>query len=372
MTVSLDAAMALAQLLGDEALGLSSPNPPVGAVVVSPGGQYIGTGHTHPAGGPHAEIMALRAAGERARGATLVCTLEPCAHTGRTGPCTAAIIEAGIAEVAYAVTDPNPLAAGGAQVLRDAGITVHAGLQSEDAEAGALRYWLHTQRTGRPFVTWKVAQSLDGQVAAEDGSSQWITSPQARADVHILRRQVDAVIAGAGTLRRDNPRLTARDEDGRDLKRQPLRVIISSAGRIDPAATAFDNAAPTLLAVGPSASHEHIETLRGRGIEVWVSPGSAAQGIDLQALGRELAQRGVLHALLEGGPTTAGSFIAAGLADEARIYLAPKLLLSGMWPALRGYGVNSIEDAIELDIIELERFGPDIRVTAEPRVRGES
>lgn len=372
MNVTLDEAMGRARELGAQSVGQSSPNPPVGAVVLSADGEYVGAGRTQPVGGPHAEIMALREAGDRADGATLVCTLEPCAHTGRTGPCTSAIIEAGIAEVVYAVADPNPVAAGGAQVLHQAGVAARAGVGRSEAEAGALRAWLHTQRTGRPFVTWKVGQSLDGQVAAEDGSSQWITSPQSRADVHALRARVDAIIAGAGTLRRDNPRLTARDDSGAALERQPLRVIVSSTGRVDPGAAVFDGAAPTLLALGPGASHEHVEALRARGIDVWVSPGSTAQGADLQALSQQLAHRGVLHALIEGGPTTAGSFIAAGLVDEARIYLAPKLLLSGMWPALRGYGVSSIQDALELDITDLERIGPDLRVTAVPRVRDAS
>ncbi|WP_228389524.1 bifunctional diaminohydroxyphosphoribosylaminopyrimidine deaminase/5-amino-6-(5-phosphoribosylamino)uracil reductase RibD [Cumulibacter manganitolerans] len=355
--------------IGERAMGLSSPNPPVGAVVVRDGA-VIGRGHTQPGGGPHAEIEALREAGAAARGATLVCTLEPCAHTGRTGPCADAIAEAGIARVVYAVGDPTEQAAGGHQRLESAGVQVRDGVLGEQARAGALRAWLHDRVSGRPYVIWKVAQSLDGQIAAEDGSSQWITGPDARADVHRLRSQIDAIVVGAGTVRADDPQLTARDAAGVPRGRQPLRVVLSSAGRLPEAARVLDGSVPTLVATGPDTPPDAVRRLAARGAQVWRSPGTRGEGIELRALLGELHQRGVLSVLVEGGPTVAGSFAGAGLIDEVRAYLAPTLLVSGMWPALRGYGISSIDDAIGLDIADVRRIGADVRIVAVRRDAG--
>lgn len=355
---------ALAQ--GELARGLSSPNPPVGAVVIRDG-LIVGRGHTQQAGGAHAEVMALRDAGAAAAGALLVCTLEPCAHTGRTGPCAQAIIDAGIAEVAYAVADPTEQAAGGHQLLTDAGIAVTDGIHREMAERGALRGWLAVQRTGRPFVTWKVGQSLDGQIAAADGSSRWITGPRSRAAVHRLREQVDAILVGAGTVRADDPALTARDEDGALRSRQPLRIVLSSSGRLPAESQVLDGRVPTLIAVGPGADRREIDRLEQRGARVWRSPGERSEGVDLPALLEQLAGEGVLTVLVEGGPTVAGTFAAAGLIDEVQAYIAPKLLVSGMWPALRGYGISSIGDALGLQITDVQRSGEDVLVTAVRR-----
>src|SRR3954453_12435362 len=215
MTVSAAerAAMARARELGESVLGTTSPNPAVGAVVLSADGDVVGEGATSPPGGPHAEVIALRQAGERARGGTAVVTLEPCAHTGRTGPCAEALVAAGIARVVYAADDPNPVAAGGAQVLADAGVEVVSGVEAHAAASGALRPWLHAVRTGRPFVTWKFAATLDGRVAAADWTSRWISSPASRADVHVLRASVDAVVVGSGTVLADDPHLTVREGD---------------------------------------------------------------------------------------------------------------------------------------------------------------
>lgn len=355
-----EAAMRRAIDISADALGLSSPNPPVGAVLIDESGASISEGTTRPVGGPHAEIVALAQAGDRARGATMVCTLEPCAHTGRTGPCASALIAAGVRRVVYAVGEQNGVAAGGGQMLREAGIEVVAGCCSDQAARGPLRYWLHAQRTGRPYVSWKLAASLDGQSAAADGSSQWITSAAARNEVHQLRSVSDAIIVGAGTVRADDPQLTSRKSDGELRPRQPLRVVISNSAQISPNAKVFDGGAPTLLALGAGVSHERAHSFP---CQVVQSAGSTAEGVDLGALLRELHERGVVHALVEGGPTLAGSFIAVSLVDEIIAYVAPKLLLSGMWPALRGYGVETIADAIELEFDEVTRVGPDLRIT---------
>ena len=350
----------------EKAVGLSSPNPPVGAVVVRDG-VIVGRGHTQPAGGAHAEVMALREAEEAAAGALLVCTLEPCAHTGRTGPCAEAIIEAGVTEVAYAVTDPTDQAAGGHQRLVDAGLRVHPGLLREEAERGALRSWLFVQRAHRPYVIWKVAQSLDGQIAAADGSSRWITGAESRAAVHRLREQVDAILVGAGTVRADDPALTARVADGSLRARQPLRVVLSSTGRLPAGSKVLDGQVPTLIALGPGASAEALQSLDRRGVQTWRSPGRRDEGVDLSALLGTLGARGVLSVLVEGGPTVAGTFAGAGFIDEVQAYIAPKLLVSGMWPALRGYGISSISDALGLQIADVKRSGEDVLLTAVRR-----
>lgn len=344
----------------------SSPNPPVGAVIIAADGVTVGVGYTSIPGRPHAEVNALTAAGELARGATMVCTLEPCAHEGRTGPCTEAIIAAGITRVVYAVDDPNPQAAGGAQALRNAGIEVESGLMQQEARSGALRPWLHVQSTGLPFLTWKNGQSLDGQIAAADGSSQWITSPQSRAEAHRLRAQVDAIVVGAGTVRTDDPRLTARPANPGPEVVQPLRIVVTNTGQLPPKASILDGSAPTLVAVGPAVSSETVERLESRGAEVIRAGEDPSEGVDLGVLLVALRDRGVLHLLLEGGPTLAGSFVSAGLVDEIVAYVAPKLLVSGLWPALRGYGVGNIGEAIDLDITDVSMVGPDVRITACP------
>src|SRR5687767_7143860 len=237
--------MARARELGAAVLGTTSPNPPVGAVVLAADGTPIGEGATAPPGGPHAEITALAAAGDRARGGTVVVTLEPCAHTGRTGPCADALIAAGVARVVVAVPEPTQLAGGGADRLRAAGIDVEVGVERAEAEAGALAGWLTGVREQRPFVIWKVAATLDGRVAAADGSSRWITGAEARAAVHRLRATCDAVVVGSGTALADDPQLTVRDDAGADAARQPLRVVVDRRDRLPATARVLDDAAPT-------------------------------------------------------------------------------------------------------------------------------
>jgi diaminohydroxyphosphoribosylaminopyrimidine deaminase/5-amino-6-(5-phosphoribosylamino)uracil reductase len=331
------AAMHRALAQGELVRGNTSPNPPVGAVILAADGSLVGEGATTPAGGPHAEVVALAAAGESARGGTVVVTLEPCAHTGRTGPCTEALIAAGIAKVIYALDDPNPAATGGADQLREAGIEVHAGADATVAAAGALRPWLHAVQSGRPYVTWKYAATLDGRVAAADGSARWISSVASRADAHAFRSVVDAIVVGSGTVLADDPHLTVRDSEGELAKRQPLRVVLDRRHRTPQTASVLDSSSETLL----------LDT--------------AVPRFALKAL----YDRGVRHVLLEGGPTLAGAFVEARCIDEVIAYLAPTLLGAGP-VALGDAGIASLAEAVTLDVDTVTRLGSDVKIVARP------
>ena len=329
--------MARARALGESVLGTTSPNPAVGAVILSADGVPVGEGATAPPGGPHAEITALAQAGERARGGTAVVTLEPCAHTGRTGPCADALLAAGIARVVVAVPEPTELAGGGAERLRDAGVEVVLGVDRAAAEAGALAAWLTGVREQRPYVVWKVAATLDGRVAAADGTSRWITGEQARAAVHRLRATCDAVVVGSGTALADDPQLTVRDDDGRNVARQPLRVVVDRRDRVPANARVLDDAAPT-----------HV-----------------SRAADPAALLAELFDRDVRRVLLEGGPTLAAAFLREGLVDEAVVHLAPTLLGAG--PALIGdLGISTITGALSLSIVDVTPLGRDVQIRLRP------
>ena len=330
-------AMARARELGASVLGTTSPNPAVGAVVLAADGTVAGEGATQPPGGAHAEVRALAAAGERARGGTAVVTLEPCAHTGRTGPCADALIAAGVARVVVAVPEPTSLAGGGADRLRAAGIDVELGVEQAEAELGALGPWLTGLREHRPQVVWKVAATLDGRVAAADGSSRWITREPARAAVHRLRATCDAVVVGSGTAVTDDPQLTVRDADGRPADRQPLRVVVDRRGRVPETARVLDDAAPTLV----------------------------SRAADPAALLAELFERDVRRVLLEGGPTLAAAFLRAGLVDEAVVHLAPKLLGAG--PSLVGdLGISSIAGALCWKTTDVLLLGGDVQIRLRP------
>jgi diaminohydroxyphosphoribosylaminopyrimidine deaminase/5-amino-6-(5-phosphoribosylamino)uracil reductase len=343
-----DSAMVRAIELAGRGLGTTSPNPVVGCVLLDTAGVVVGEGFHAYAGGPHAEIVALAQAGERARGGTAVVTLEPCDHIGRTGPCTQALIGAGVARVVLAVPDPNPAAAGGAQTLRAAGVQVDMGVRRAEAEEGNIA-WLTAVRRQRPYVIFKFAATLDGRSAAADGSSMWITSEPARMGVHALRGTVDAIIVGVGTVLADDPRLTARNlKDGSLAIRQPLRVVVDSSGRTPADARVRDLAAPTWVATAA---------------EVGVGPDGR---VSLPALLTGLYLRGVRAALLEGGPVLAGAFLAAGMVDKVIGYVAPKLLGAGP-AALGNAGVGTIADAIDLDFVDITQVGPDLRFTALPR-----
>jgi diaminohydroxyphosphoribosylaminopyrimidine deaminase / 5-amino-6-(5-phosphoribosylamino)uracil reductase len=351
------AAMRRAVELAVRGLGSTSPNPVVGCVVLSPEGFPVGEGWHQRAGGPHAEIHALAEAGDDARGGTAVVTLEPCDHTGRTGPCSLALIEAGIARVVYAVADPA--AGGGARRLADAGVDVVQGLLADEAAAGNAA-WLTAMRLQRPYVIWKYAATLDGRIAAADGSSRWITSVEARADVHRLRARTDAVLVGSGTARADDPHLAVRNVPGAV---QPLRVVIDTeAAAVRPGARILDDAAPTLIAVAEDAPKGELD---GAAELLRLPRAADGPGLDLTALLEALHAREVRSVLLEGGPTLAGAFVRAGAVDEVIGYVAPVLLGAGP-PALAEAGIATIAQALRLTVTETVRIGPDLRITAVP------
>jgi diaminohydroxyphosphoribosylaminopyrimidine deaminase/5-amino-6-(5-phosphoribosylamino)uracil reductase len=330
-------AMTRARELATGVLGTTSPNPAVGAVILAADGTPVGEGATAPPGGPHAEVTALAQAGERARGGTAVVTLEPCAHTGRTGPCADALIAAGIARVVVAVPEPTELAGGGADRLRAAGIDVELGVAQEEAEDGALAAWLTGVREQRPHVVWKVAATMDGRVAAADGTSRWVTGEQARAAGHRLRATCDAVVVGSGTALIDDPQLTVRDAEGRTSGRRPLRVVVDRRGRLPETARVLDDAAPTLVSRAATPA----------------------------ALLAELFDRDVRRVLLEGGPTLAADFLRARVVDEVVVHLAPTLLGAG--PSLVGdLGISTMADALSLRIVDLIPMGGDVQIRLRP------
>lgn len=309
------------------------PNPRVGAVVTDVEGRVVGEGFHRGSGHPHAEIEALAAAGENAAGGTAFVTLEPCDHKGRTRPCSEALLRAGVVRVVYAQADPNPEAAGGAARLEAAGVAVNGGLLADEARR-LNRAWTFAVTRGRPRVVWKFAATLDGRSAAVDGTSQWITGPAARADVHRLRARAGAILVGTGTVLADNPALTVRRPDGTLKELQPLRVVVGRRG-IAATARVLDDAAPTVQ-------------LRER---------------DPAAVLQLLADRGIRQALLEGGPTLAGAFLAAGLVDEVIAYLAPALLGSGR-AAVADLGISTMAEILRLQPPEVTPLGPDLRIRA--------
>lgn len=311
-------------------------NPQVGAVLLSPAGDVLAEGWHRGAGTPHAEVDALsRLTPGGAHGATAVVTLEPCNHTGRTGPCSEALIAAGVARVVYAVADPGDHSSGGAARLRAAGVDVESGLLEDEASA-LLDSWLTVQRLGRPHVTIKWAQSLDGRAAAADGTSQWITGAAARADVHLRRSAADAIVAGTGTVLADDPALTARAEDGSLLPAQPVPVVVG-------ARPVPENAA---LRRHPHAYLQH--------------PGDS-----LPAMLEDLRTRGVQRVFVEGGPALASSFLREGLVDELLVYVAP-VLLGGDRLAVTDVGVATIADARRLAVASVTPLGDDLLLALRP------
>ena len=310
-------------------------NPQVGAVILSPTGETLAEGWHRGAGTPHAEVDALsKLAAGQLRGATAVVTLEPCNHTGRTGPCAQALIDAGVSRVLYALDDPGAHSGGGAERMRAAGLDVVAGEQAGAAHA-LIEDWLTVQRLGRPHVTVKWAQSLDGRASAADGSSQWITGPAARADVHRRRAAADAIVVGTGTVLADDPALTARDGDDL-LPHQPIPVVIGA--RETPADAAVRR-------------HPHEPLFFA--------------GHDLAAVLEDLRERGIQQVFVEGGPTLASAFLAAGLVDELLAYLAP-VLIGGPKLALTDIGVTSIGEARRLVVDQWLPLGADLLAVARP------
>lgn len=315
------------------------PNPRVGCVLLDSDGGEIAVGYHRGAGSAHAEVDALTRAGSRAQGATAVVTLEPCNHTGRTGPCAEALIEAGVARVVFAQPDPSRLAAGGAQRLRETGIDVESGVL-EPAARDLNPEWTFHAEHDRPFVTYKVATSIDGRVAAADGTSRWITSGAARRDVHRLRAQADAIAVGTGTVLADDPRLTVRDEHDRPVPHQPIRVVVGKRSIPKDAAIWADPPTPVIMPTRDP--HRVVDALN---------------------------QRGINHVWLEGGPRLGGAFLAAGLIDRLVVYTAPVLLGAGP-AAIEQAGIATLADAPRWQIVDVTQVGEDVRLTAQRRGSG--
>lgn len=347
--------------LAERGRGLVSPNPMVGAVLVA-AGRIVGEGFHEGPGNPHAEIVALREAGEDARGGTLYTSLEPCDHFGRTGPCTLAILDAGVGRVVSATVDPNPVVSGrGHDRLRAASIEVRTGVLEEEAVRQNEAYLKHV-RTGLPFVTWKMASSLDGKVAARDRTSRWITGEAARRDVHRLRAASDAILVGAGTAIADDPSLTVRDPSYRG--KPPLRVLVDGRGRVAPTGDLFDDAAPTLVATTGLAPLERREAWRAAGAEVLELEPEAGH-VPLVALLEHLGKRDIQGVLLEGGPTLAWAAVEERVVDKVVVYLAPKLIGGEDAPTvLGGRGFAPVANALPLRIRSFDLAGEDLRVEA--------
>ena len=370
-TVSLDRdeqlmerAIALAQAVRRH----TAPRPPVGCVVLA-GGEIVGEGATGPfPHGAHAEAAALRAAGERAKGAVVYSTLEPCDHHGNTPPCTDALIAAEVSRVVVAVDDPDPKVAGrGYRRLAGAGIPVDVGIGRGRAERELAPYLVH-RRTGRPFVVAKVAQSVDGRLAAADGSSRWITSKAARADAHELRADSQAIVIGAGTALADRPVLTARDVDD-PPDQPPLRVLLDSQGRVPAAGSLFDTAlAPTLVLTTPAAPAGAVDAWRGAGAKVEVLA-PTRMGVDLDAAFALLGSEGVLQALVEGGGRLLGAVVDEGRAHRVVAYVAPTLLGTDALPAFAFAGPRTLASARRFELMSVSRVGDDVRLELEASVR---
>jgi diaminohydroxyphosphoribosylaminopyrimidine deaminase/5-amino-6-(5-phosphoribosylamino)uracil reductase len=366
-TDSMDRAfMDRARARGETARRRTAPNPWVGALVVRDG-EIVGQGATQPPGSAHAEIEALREAGERARGATVYTTLEPCAHDGRTGPCVVALAAAGVTRVVVALEDPDPQVTGrGIAQLRDLGVTVDVGIGA-DTVARSLAPYLLQRRLGRAFTVVKTAMSLDGRIAARDGSSQWITGAASRADAHRLRADSQAIVIGAGTALADRPRLTVRDADG-PVHAQPLRVLLDATGRVPADGPLFDpELAPTLVVTTEAVADDAPRAWLAAGAKVLTVPAApSGAGVDLTATLEVLAGLGVLQALVEGGAALSGSFVEAGLADRLVTYVAPTVLGRDGRPALDLAGPARIADATRWRLVDVTRVGTDVRLDYEP------
>lgn len=358
-TVYMQMALDVAQV----ALGRTSPNPAVGAILVKDH-RVIGFGAHLVAGGPHAEVHALSMAGSQAQGSTLFVTLEPCSHYGRTPPCADQVIAAGVTRVVVARLDPFPLVSGrGVERLRQAGIDVEVGCL-ESAATRLNAPFLHFAQTGLPYVIWKTAATLDGFVATDNGDSRYVTGEESRAHVHRLRDQVDAIVVGVGTVIQDDPQLTVRLPTG---GRNPVRVVFDTHLRTPLSARVVkDTAARTVILCGPEADAEREQALRQSGVEVWRIPISDCGGqVSLPDALKRLAQADLIYILLEGGSSLATSFMQAHAIQRIWYFLAPKLLGAGI-PALRSFGFQKMRDAIVLSDLEVKTIGSDVLVMGSP------
>ncbi len=367
--------MARALELARRGLYTTHPNPRVGCVLVKDG-RVVGEGYHARTGEPHAEVHALNAAGDAARGATAYVTLEPCSHHGRTGPCAVALIEAGVARVVVAMEDPNPAVAGrGIAMLREAGIEVTVGIAEDEARAlnvGFVRRMDH----GRPFVRLKMAMSLDGRTAMQSGESQWITGPEARRQVQRLRARASAVLTGVESVIFDNSRLTVRADqlglpDAEAIAaRQPLRVIVDSRLRLPEAAACLTEPGRTLVVAVEGVEEERIARLTRAGAEVLTLPAGDDGRVDLDAVLRHLAEvEQANEVLLETGATLAGAMLDAGLVDEMQLFVAPTLLGGDARPLFQLAGIETMAHQRGLEILDIRAVGQDWRITARPRRR---
>ncbi len=348
--------------LREAARGRPSPNPHVGAVVVK-GGKVVARGYHRRAGEAHAEALALSRAGRKARGATLYVTLEPCNHHGRTGPCTEAVLEAGIARVVIGYADPAPHVPGAIRRLRRAGVEVAVGVRIDEARRRIADFEKHIT-TGLPFVTLKAAVTLDGRIATRTGDSKWITNEASRKHAHRLRDRSDAVMVGVGTVLADDPRLDVRHLRGKD----PLRVVLDSRLRTPPGArllTVGPKAAAPVIFHAPNAPKSRVARLTRAGATLVAVP-ARKHGLDLRRVLRELGRRDVVRLLVEGGATVHGALLDGGFVDRAAIFIAPKILGDDEGvPLARGKRRNSIADASSLKTPRFRRFGDDLYIEGE-------
>ena len=352
-------ALSLARL----ALGQVSPNPAVGAVV-GKDGEVVGQGYTQPPGSSHAEVVALKQAGEKARGSAVYVTLEPCCHHGRTPPCTQAIISAGIAEVHLAMLDPNPQVSGrGEKELEQQGIKTRVGEYEEEAREINEAYTKFIT-TGVPFVTAKFAASLDGEIATKEGDSRWISGEEARKHVHYLRYVTDAIMAGANTVITDDPHLTCRcGATGGTVRKQPLRVIVDGNGRTPATARIFSEPGKVLLVLSESTEPEKKKNLAQAGAELLELPSKEGM-VDLGTLLKALGERSVTSVLVEGGGILLGSLFDSRLVDKVIAFIAP-IIIGGeeARTAVAGKGIDVVSEAIKLEHFSVERFGEDLMVS---------
>ncbi|NQT31669.1 MAG: bifunctional diaminohydroxyphosphoribosylaminopyrimidine deaminase/5-amino-6-(5-phosphoribosylamino)uracil reductase RibD [Deltaproteobacteria bacterium] len=360
-------ALSLARL----ALGQASPNPAVGAVVIKKG-TVVGQGYTQPPGSHHAEALALKQAGEAARGGVMYVTLEPCAHYGRTPPCTDAIISAGIKRVHMAMLDPNPIVSGrGKEELEQKGIKTYLGEDAEEAKEVNEAY-IKFITTGLPFVTAKFAISLDGKIATRKGNSRWISGPESRKYVHCLRYTSDAIMAGANTVIADDPHLTTRCSGGKGgtARKQPLRVIIDGEGRTPLTARVFSEPGETLLVLGRAAKPEERAAFTRAGAETLELPAAEGQ-VDLGKLLEALGKRQITSILVEGGGILLGSLFDQGLVDKVIAFIAP-VIIGGAEAktAVAGRGVDQVADSFRLEGVKAEKLGDDLMVSGYVAAKG--
>jgi diaminohydroxyphosphoribosylaminopyrimidine deaminase/5-amino-6-(5-phosphoribosylamino)uracil reductase len=356
----MEQALCLARL----AVGQVSPNPAVGAVVVRDG-EIVGQGYTQPPGSHHAEVMALNQAGSRASGADIYVTLEPCAHQGRTPPCTKAIIDAGVSNVHFAMLDPSPLVSGrGEEELQREGIRTYIGEHEGEAREVNEAY-IRYITTGIPFITVKFAMSLDGKIATKSGHSRWISGMESRKYVHCLRYSVDAIMVGVNTVIADDPQLTCRYGGGKGgtVKEQPLRVIVDGQGRVPPTARIFSEPGRVLLAVGKIDDEERKKALLETGAEILELPSGNGM-VDLRALMEMLGKLEVTNVLVEGGGILLGSMFDDKLVDKVVAFIAPIIIGGeGARTAVAGKGVGRVTDALRLEGVSVERFGEDVMLS---------